>query len=322
MVASTAFTLLVGAYSSVITGIRFDPASTNLSVLGTSPSGNNPSWIATHPLNNSIIVATNEGNPVGGLSTFLVTDRSKGAVVRSSQATTGADPAYIVALTKPRQVVVMDYSGGSGAFIPLREDLLTLDESKAQRIKFNATPGVPNWTVQGFVEQVQGSGPRHIAVSGDILYTLNELKSTLVSQTLPPLGSYQKPKTISSLSIVPQGANSSTFGAAELILDEKRGLLYASNRNLAQVPDPRGDTIAIFSFDKSGNLKLVKQVFTGLNQIRAMSQGGEDTQYIAAGGKEGGGLVVYEKINNGQDLKERARLPAGVVAQPASFAWL
>ncbi|KAF8756617.1 isomerase YbhE [Rhizoctonia solani] len=271
MVASTAFTLLVGAYSSVITGIRFDPASTNLSVLGTSPSGNNPSWIATHPLNNSIIVATNEGNP---------------------QATTGADPAYIVALTKPRQVVVMDYSGGSGAFIPLREDLLTLDESKAQRIKFNATvshphqaleygdevlipdlgadkiwrlkqstpvqPGVPNWTVQGFVEQVQGAG---------------------------------------------------------------RGTLLSPG-NLAQVPDPRGDTIAIFSFDKSGNLKLVKQVFTGLNQIRAMSQGGEDTQYIAAGGKEGGGLVVYEKINNGQDLKERARLPAGVVAQPASFAWL
>ncbi|CAE6425605.1 unnamed protein product [Rhizoctonia solani] len=356
MVASKTFTLLVGAYGSVITSIRFDTASSKLSVLGTSPSGTNPSWIATHPLNNSVIISTNEANPVGGLSTFLVTDRSKGAVARSSQATTGADPAFIVGLTKARQVAVMDYSGGSGAFIPLGEDLLTLDQSKAQRIKFNATvshphqaveygdevlipdlgadkiwrlkqsvagqAGVPSWTVQGFVEQVQGSGPRHIAVSGGILYTLNELKSTLVSQTLPPIGSYEKPKTISSLSIVPQGANGSTFGAAELILDEKRGLLYASNRNLAQVPDPRGDTIAIFSFDKSGSLKLVKQVFTGLNQIRAMSQGGDDAQYIAAGGKEGGGLVVYEKTSNGQDLQERARLPAGQVAQPASFAWL
>ncbi|KAG8689745.1 hypothetical protein FRC11_000886 [Ceratobasidium sp. 423] len=356
MVASKTFTLLVGAYNSVITAVRFDTASSNLSVLGTSPSGTNPSWIATHPLNKSIIVSTNEINPVGGLSTFLVTDRSNGVVVRSSNATTGADPAFIVGLTKTRQVAVMDYSGGSGSFIPLQEDLLTLDESKAQRIKFDAAVShphqaiehedevlipdlgadkiwrlkqsaagqtdVPSWAVQGFVEQVQGNGPRHIAVSGGILYTLNELKSTLVSQTLPPLGSSEKSKTISSFSIVPEGANSSTFGAAELILDEKRGLLYASNRNLAQTPDPRGDTIAIFSFDKTGNLTLVNQVFTGLNQIRAMSQGGDDTEYIAAGGLTGGGLVVYEKSNNGRDLQERARLPAGVVTQPASFAWL
>ncbi|CAE6517687.1 unnamed protein product [Rhizoctonia solani] len=356
MVASKTFTLLVGAYGSVITSVRFDTTSSNLSVLGTSPSGPNPSWITTHPLNNSIVISTNEVNPTGGLSTFLITDRVNGAVVRSSNASTGADPAYIVGLAKTRQVAVMDYSGGSGSFIPLGDDLLTLEESKAQRIKFDAAVShphqavehedeilvpdlgadkiwrlkqsaatqadVPNWTVQGSVEQAQGSGPRHVAISGGILYTLNELKSTLVSQTLPPLGSAEQPKTISSLSIVPEGANSSTFGAAELILDEKRGLLYASNRNLAQTPDPRGDTIAIFSFDNTGKLTLVNQVFTGLNQIRAMSQGGDDTQYIAAGGLVGGGLVVFEKSNNGRDLQERARLPAGVVAQPASFAWL
>ncbi|CAE7135937.1 unnamed protein product [Rhizoctonia solani] len=356
MVASKTFTLLVGAYGSFITSVRFDTSSPNLAVLGTSASGTNPSWVNTHPLNKSILISTNEVNPVGGLSTFLITDRTNGVAVRSSTASTGADPAFIVGLAKNRQVAVMDYSGGSGSFIPLKDDLLTLDESKAQRIKFNAAvshphmaleygdeilipdlgadkiwrlkqstatqAGVPNWAVQGFVSQVQGSGPRHIAVSGGILYTLNEVKSTLVSQTLPPLGSSEQPKTVSSVSIVPAGADSSTFGAAELILDEKRGLLYASNRNLAQTPDPRGDTIAIFSFDKTGNLTLVNQVFTGLNQIRAMSQGGDDTEYIAAGGLRGGGLVVYEKINNGRDLQQRARLAAGSVDQPASFAWL
>ncbi|CAE6419645.1 unnamed protein product [Rhizoctonia solani] len=332
MVASKTFTLLVGAYGSFITSVRFDTSSPNLSVLGTSPSGTNPSWINTHPVNKSILISTNEVNPVGGLSTFLITDRTNGVAVRSSTASTGADPAFIVGLAKNRQVAVMDYSGGSGSFIPLKDDLLTLDESKAQRIKFNAAvshphmaleygdeilipdlvwrlkqstatqAGVPNWAVQGFVSQVQGSGPRHIAVSGGILYTLNEVKSTLVSQTLPPLGSSEQPKTVSSVSIVPAGADSST--------------------NLAQTPDPRGDTIAIFSFDKTGNLTLVNQVFTGLNQIRAMSQGGDDTEYIAAGGLRGGGLVVYEKINNGRDLQQRARLAAGSVDQPASFAWL
>jgi hypothetical protein len=30
--------------------------------------------------------------------------------------------------------------------------------------------------------------------------------------------------------------------------------------NLAASPDPRGDTIAIFSFDQSGKLELVNQV--------------------------------------------------------------
>ncbi|KAH7334863.1 Lactonase, 7-bladed beta-propeller-domain-containing protein [Rhizoctonia solani] len=333
MVASKAFTLL--------RSVR--PQFEQLTVLGTSPSGSNPSWITTHPLNNSILLSTNELNPTGGLSTFLVTDRANGVVVRSSKATTGADPAFIAGLTKARQVAVMDYSSGSGAFIPLQADLLTLDESKAQRIKFNATvshphqvvehedevlipdlgadkiwrfkqsavtqAGVPNWTVQGFLQQAQGSGPRHIAVSGGILYTLNEVKSTLVSQTLPALGSSQKSTTISSLSIVPEGADSSTFGAAELILDEKRGLLYASNRNLAQVPDPRGDTIAIFTFDKTGKLALVNQVYTGLNQIRAMSQGGDDTQYIAAGGKEGGDLLSTKRATTDGTSKNELAFP-------------
>ncbi|KDN43842.1 hypothetical protein RSAG8_05835, partial [Rhizoctonia solani AG-8 WAC10335] len=148
MVASKSFTLPVGAYGSIITGVRFDPSSSNLTVLGTSPSGLNPSWIATHPLNNSILISTNEANPTGGLSTFLVTDRAKGVVVRSSSASTGADPAYIVGLTKARQVTVTDYSGGSGSFIPLREDLFTLDESKAQRVKFNAAVSHPRQAVE------------------------------------------------------------------------------------------------------------------------------------------------------------------------------
>ncbi|KAG9080277.1 hypothetical protein FRC06_006839, partial [Ceratobasidium sp. 370] len=66
MVASRTFTLLVGAYGTVITSIRFDTASKDLAVLGSSPSGTNPSWIATHPLNSSILLATNEVNPTGG----------------------------------------------------------------------------------------------------------------------------------------------------------------------------------------------------------------------------------------------------------------
>ncbi|KAG9123157.1 hypothetical protein FRC07_000170 [Ceratobasidium sp. 392] len=357
MVASKTFTLLVGAYGSVITGVRFDPSSKSLSVTGSSDSGTNPSWISTHPLNNSVLLATNEVNPVGGVASFIITDRTKGVAEKISKSSSfGADPAHLAGLSKARQVAVMDYSSGTGAFIPLGADLFTLNEARAQKITFNATVShphqavevgdevlvpdlgadkvwrlrqqlpstgqapVPNWQVRGFVQQPAGSGPRHIAVSNGILYTLHELSSTLSSQTLPPLDSSLAPKTISTLSILPPGANGSTFGAAELILDEKRGLLYASNRNLAASPDLRGDTIAIFKFDNAGNLKLVDQFFTGLNQIRAMAQGGPDNLYIAAGGLTGGGLAVFEKVNN--TLAERARLPAGTISKPASFVWL
>ncbi|KAF8608340.1 3-carboxy-cis,cis-mucoante lactonizing enzyme [Ceratobasidium sp. AG-I] len=367
MIASKVFTLLVGGYSSLITSVSFDPSLSNLTVLSTSDSGANPSWITTHPLNCSVLIGTNELNPVGGVSTFKITDRAKGTVTRLDNASSfGADPAFVAGLTKARQVAVMDYSSGTGAFIPLGEDLLTLDEEHAQKITFNATvshphqvvelddellvpdlgadkvwrltqdplgqTGVPNWQVRGFVQQPTGSGPRHVVVSNGILYTLHELASTLSSQTLPALGSGVEPETISTLSIVPEGADSSTFGAAELIIDEARGLLYASNRlmaelfnvarNLAASPDPRGDTIAIFSFDAVGKLALVNQVYTGLNRLRAVAQGGPNDQYIAAAGQTGGGLAVFEKLDGGRNLVARARLADGVVQAPSSFVWL
>ncbi|KAG8689443.1 hypothetical protein FRC08_010943, partial [Ceratobasidium sp. 394] len=77
MVALRTFTILVGAYGSNLTSILFDPSSKELSVLGTSPSGPNPSWIATHPRNSSVLLATNEVNPIGGVNTFLITDAAK-----------------------------------------------------------------------------------------------------------------------------------------------------------------------------------------------------------------------------------------------------
>ncbi|KAG8770619.1 hypothetical protein FRC12_004160 [Ceratobasidium sp. 428] len=331
-------------------------ASKDLLLIGKSDSGPNPSWISTHPLNSSILLSTNEENPIGGLSTFMITDRANGVVERISNASSfGADPAYLAALSSARQVAVMNFSSGNGTFIPLGEDLLTLDEPQAQKITFDAPVSnphqvveigdeilipdlgadkvwrlkqepstgqdpVPNWKVRGFVQQPAGSGPRHIAVHEGILYTLHEKASTLSSQTLPPLDSGAEPKTISTFSVLPPGANQSAFAAAELVLDEKRKLLYASNRDLSPSPDPRGDAIAIFSFDCDGNLEPTNQVFTGLNRIRAMAHGGPDNVYIAAAGQAGGGLAVFEKVNN--TLVDRARLPAGSIDEPASFVWL
>jgi 6-phosphogluconolactonase (cycloisomerase 2 family) len=56
----TAFTLLVGGYTTVIYTLLFNSATSSLSVLSTSPAGTNPSWIATHPTNKSVVYATQE----------------------------------------------------------------------------------------------------------------------------------------------------------------------------------------------------------------------------------------------------------------------
>ncbi|KAG9122461.1 hypothetical protein FRC07_001138 [Ceratobasidium sp. 392] len=345
-------TLLVGGYGSTISRVHFDPSSKDLSVLGSFDSGPSPSWVSTHPLNNSVLFATNEEDE--GRVISFITNRTDGAAHKvSSSSSLGKGPAYLAGLFGVRQVAVFNYDSGNGAFIPLKDDLLTLDEEHAQKITFDAavshphqavevrdevlvpdlgagkvwrlkqqpsdTP-TPNWQVSGFVEQPAGSGPRHIAVDNGILYTLHETTSTLSSQTLPALDSGLAPQTISTLSILPDGANQTAFNAAELVLDKRRGLLYASNRNVATPADPQGDSIAIFSYDPTGNLNLVNQFFTGLNQIRALAHGGPYKQYIAAAGQTGGGLAVFEKVDN--TLVERARLPAGAIVEPASIAWL
>ncbi|KAG8770653.1 hypothetical protein FRC12_004141 [Ceratobasidium sp. 428] len=357
MVASKIFTLLVGATTgNVISSVRFDPSSKDISLIGKSYSGPNPSWISTHPHNNSILLSANEGRPLGGLSTFVITDRKNGVIKRVSNSSSFGDtPAYMAALSSVRQVGVMDYFSGNGAFIPLGKDLLTLDAANAQKITFDANVShphqvvehgdevlvpdlgadkiwrlkqqprqgrIPNWQVRGFIQQPAGSGPRHIVVHDGIVYTIHETASTLTSQRLPPLGSDTQPKIISSFSVLPPGVNQSAFGAAELVLDAKRKLIYTSNRD--QSPsgpsDPRGDAITIFSFDRDGKLKPTSQIFTGLNRVRGMAQGGPDNMYIAAAGQTGGGLAIFEK--DGNTLKKRARLAAGHIDQPAGFVWL
>ena len=49
-----------------------------------------------------------------------------------------------------------------------------------------------------------------------------------------------------------------------------QAFIYTSNRNTGNV-DPRGDTIAIFAVEPE--LKLVQQVYTGIDQIRGMQFG-------------------------------------------------
>ena len=102
--------------------------------------------------------------------------------------------------------------------------------------------------------------------------------------------------------------------------------IYVSNRNKG-IQDARGDSIAIFEHVNVGTpeeeLLLVKQVFTGLGQIRGMQFGKErrGEAFLVAGGVVGdAGIVVFKRVDQGRDLEVVARNRE--VPTRSTFVWL
>lgn len=106
--------------------------------------------------------------------------------------------------------------------------------------------------------------------------------------------------------------------AGELIFAQNpTPLLYASNRD---DPSPEGDAIAIFEPEP---LRKVAEIRTGLKHLRGVALVGDDDAYLIAGGMNGGGIKIYERVSADQGyLKELASFPAGTIDQPASFIWM
>lgn len=116
---------------------------------------------------------------------------------------------------------------------------------------------------------------------------------------------------------MPPGANTTVpLAGGELIFAENPvPLLYASNRD---DPDPAGDAIAIF--ETVPRLVRVAEVRTGLKHLRGVAFIGDDNEFLIAGGLNGGGIKIFERVSADQGfLREIASLKEGVVDQPTSF---
>jgi len=352
------FTILAGSYTTFIRAFSFNTDANTLSLLSQSPAGSNPSWITLNPLNHSVLYASNEGSP-GRLLSFTV-----GPLGQLTQADAidsgGDDPANLVALNNGKDVVIMNYSSGNGSIVPLTSGFTRFIKPVSTVVFQGQGPNadrqdsshphevvevgnelfVPDlgadkiwriskddWQTRGFIQQPLGSGPRHIAVKNDTVFTVHELDNTITSQIVPPINSTTAPVSASLSVLPPDIPQGSTNGAAELILSSvtpvfSQQFLYASNRNVSPnttLLDPRGDTIAIFS---PKPLQLVKHVYTGLQQIRGMAIGGVNEEYIIAAGMVGGGVAIFERVDGGRDLKLLSRLTGNGTDQVVSFAWL
>ena len=65
------------------------------------------------------------------------------------------------------------------------------------------------------------------------------------------------------------------------------------------------------------------EIRTGLQHLRGVALVGDNDAYLVAGGMNGGGIKVFERVSANQGyLKEIVAIPARIVDQPSSFIWM
>jgi len=341
------FTIYTGGYTSFIVSYLFDTQTASLTYLNTINTTADPSWLAPHPTNPHLIYAVNEVGPLGVLQSYA-TSPGGGLTLLDEVSSGGNGPAFCAPLSTG-QVAIMNYGSGDGEIIPTVAGGTKFDNSTTVLVTFPPPPGgvsnphmayehgkeifVPdlggdkvwrigqtgapgNFSIHGLIPQPKGSGPRHMAILGDFMYVLHETANLLTMQAIPSYPNGTSPFLANATTVPSDVPSNATFAAAEILLPGPslaypRPYIYASNRNIAGTPDPRGDSIAIF--DPAG-LKLVKQVFTGLVEIRGMELGiGEvGESYLVALGAVSGGMVVYKRTEGGAALEEVARNSSAV----------
>ncbi|KAJ7810470.1 hypothetical protein B0H13DRAFT_2243446 [Mycena leptocephala] len=316
------FTLYTGGYTSFVVSYLFDTQTASLTYLDTIKTSQNLSWLTQHPHNPNLIYAVNEVGPLGALQSYA-TSPGDGLSLLDEVSSGGNGPAFCGALSTG-QVAIMNYGAGNGEIIPTIHGGTKFDNSTSVLLtfpppvdgitgmsnphmaleygkrflfliceKFSYSPAylqlgrvknlahrqdgrTGNFSIHGQIEQPLGSGPRHMASSHP--------------PRGPPHGRHLRCRRDSPPP--PTRRFPSSY-------------VYASNRFVSGTQDPRGDTIAIFD---PRDLRLVRQVYTGLEQIRGMEIGPGDAgeEYLIALGAVSGGMVVYKRTEGGAALEKVA----------------
>jgi 6-phosphogluconolactonase (cycloisomerase 2 family) len=279
-----AFKILAGGFAGFIATYIFDSDAGTLTLQAQNPTGTNPSWIALHPQDSSILYAVNEQTE-GALQSFTVDDNGNLTLV-DTVPTGGNGPTFtnptlagevsamnfgspncsIVAtdpedrtkFLKDSPVIPFPVDGGPSnphMSLEVNGEILVPDlgADKIWRLVNDGAPG--KFKVQGQIDIDAGAGPRHIAFHDGVLFTLHEKTSTLTAQLIPEAPNGTTLPLLANVSIIPeQTLNGTKFAAAEILISTPTEefpdpLIYVSNRNIGATIDPAGDTIAIFRFN-------------------------------------------------------------------------
>ena len=264
--------------SKGISAYRLDAASGRMTPLGLAAETSNPTFLAVHP-NRKFLYAANE-EADGGVSAFAIDPSSGRLKPLNRVSSRGAGPCHVAVDQAGNWLYAANYNSGSIAAFPIRADGslgeaagfvqhagssvnpqrqrgphahsvnlapgggfllaadLGLDQILVYRLgseKSPLTPGDPP-----FARLAGGSGPRHMAFSGDgrFAYVVNEMLATVTAFRWDAAqGRLEELQTVSMTPADYTGPKS----AAEIAVHPNGRFLYASHR---------GDsTIAVFRID-------------------------------------------------------------------------
>ena len=254
----------------------------------------NPSFLAIHP-DGRHLYAANEVGDFGGQSSGAVTayqvDPATGELVAiNQQPTRGSAPCHLVVSPQGRHVLVANYSGGSVAALPLRDDAgldpassfhqhtgssvdprrqsgphaHSINLDAAGRYAFAADLGLDKILVYRFDSQrgvlepnepawaavAPRAGPRHFAFHPSGAFAYVINEMNLTVTAFRYDADRGRLDQIQTISTLPEGTTGERLSTAEVRVHPSGRFLYGSNRG--------HNTIAIFAIDQQdGKLTAV-----------------------------------------------------------------
>ncbi len=101
---------------------RFDAGTGKMTEIGLAAEVTNPSFIAIHPNNQYLYAVTEDSSGEGAVSAFEI-DHATGKLTELNQVSSqGSNPCHLNLDTTGRMLAVANYSGGTTASFPVRED--------------------------------------------------------------------------------------------------------------------------------------------------------------------------------------------------------
>ncbi len=321
---SVYFGTYTGKASKGIYLSHLDLATGHLSDATLVGEAQNPGFLAIHP-NKRFLYSVGEMEKGGGVIAWSIDPKSGMLSKLNQEPSGGTGPTHLVVDPAGKNVLVANYSGGSVACLPINSDGtlrpasafvqhtgssvnrgrqeaphahgiytdpanrfvfvpdLGLDQVKIYR--FDAAQGSLTPNDPAFAAVAPGSGPRHFGFDpkGRFGFVINEMVCTVTAFGYD--SSAGRLTEIQTVSTLPEGvAVHPSYSTAEVFVHPNGKFLYGSNRG--------HDTIAVFSIDPKGHLKLIENE-PSLAKIPRGFGIDPTGQYLIAGGQNSDNAFVF-----------------------------